>query len=192
MTSKDQYKSFIESVCHKYGIDKAIKPLQEGLDIFVEAHHDRTTGGNWFGKTIRDQNNFDSKGVTDTKTMGKTSDLYDKRESGVKGMGLSGKFGNAWDLKDDGYGYTGQNSDFTSTGRRIMKRQENEFWNRDVQDQIKDMTTTDYDFVNDLKTAIGDVYARWNEKNDANGQMVSDADFRKYVEDALTELSIGG
>jgi hypothetical protein len=107
-------------------------------------------------------------------------------------MGLSGKFGDAWDLKDDGFGYTGHNSDAAKVARRQMKRQENEFWNRDVQDQIKDMTTTDYDFVNDLKTAIGDVYARWNEKNDANGQMVSDADFRKYVEDALTELSIGG
>ena len=35
--------------------------VQESQQVLAEAHKDRTTGGNWFGKTLRDQNNYDRK-----------------------------------------------------------------------------------------------------------------------------------
>ena len=117
-----------------------------------EAHFDRTTGHNWFGKTIRDQNNYDRlrrwgrrEDNADTKTMKKTTDLYDNRAEGMKGMGLSGKFGDAWDLKDDGFNNTGSNSTIAPSARRAMKRKENEFYKKDVNDQLGDMMSTDAD-----------------------------------------------
>ena len=61
MTAFESYRVFIEGVCKAYGIEGAIAPLQEGVKVLEEAHKDRTTGGNWFGKTLRDQNNYDKR-----------------------------------------------------------------------------------------------------------------------------------
>jgi hypothetical protein len=117
-----------------------------------ESHFDRTTGNNWFGKTLRDQHNYDRlrgwgrKGDdTDTKTMSKTDSRYGYISDGVKGMGLSGKFGDAWALNGDGFNDTDVNSDISKNARRQMKRKENVFWNKDIQSQLDDMMTTDAD-----------------------------------------------
>lgn len=117
-----------------------------------EAHFDRTTGNNWFGKTLRDQNNYDRlrnwgrKGDdTDTKTMSKTGGRYDFRKEGMKGMGLSGKFGDPWSLRDDGFASTDDNTGISAAERRVMKRKENEFLNKDMQSQLDDMMSTDAD-----------------------------------------------
>ena len=142
---KKSFNVFLEGVCKMYSIpDEAKKLLQEGVEALEEAHFDRTTGGNFFGKTIRDQNEYDNKynllGEGEpTKTAGITDDRYGFPKNGVKGMGMSGKFGNAYDLHDDGRHTTGTNSGIAATGRREMKRKENEFWDNEIENELSDL-----------------------------------------------------
>lgn len=162
-----------------------------------------TSGALTESNSFRDQAKYDlnayysdADNVGDIKSMGRSLDRYGYRENGVKGMGLSGKFGNAYDLKDDGFGaLNSRNSGLAPVGRRIMKRGENEFYNKDIQSQLDDMMTDDsagVGTVEDIKQRISELYNNWNADNDANGVSGSDADFRQYVEDALNELGIGG
>lgn len=142
---KKSFTVFLEGVCKMYSIpDEAKKLLQEGVEALEEAHFDRTTGGNFFGKTIRDQNEYDNKynllGEGEpTKTAGITDNRYGFSKNGVKGMGMSGKFGNAYDLHDDGRHTTGTNSGIAATGRREMKRKENEFWDNEIENELSDL-----------------------------------------------------
>jgi len=139
--------------------------------------------------------NSDADNVDDIKSMGRSLGKYGFRKTGVKGMGLSGKFGDAYNLKDDGMSaLTSRNSGIAPVGRSQMKAQEKEFYMNDVNDQLGDMMATDPTdgIVNDLKTALGDLYAKWNAQNDAAGVMASDADFRQYVEDALNDMTFQG
>lgn len=139
--------------------------------------------------------NSDADNVDDIKSMGRSLNKYGYRQTGVKGMGLSGKFGDAYNLKDDGMGaLTSRNSGIAPVGRSQMKAQEKEFYMNDVNDQLGDMMTTDPTdgIVNDLKTALTDLYAKWNAQNDAAGVMASDADFRQYVEEALNDMTFQG
>ena len=119
MTEFESYRVFIEGVCKAYGIEGAIAPLQEGVKALEEAHKDRTTGGNWFGKTLRDQNEYDryvrlgrKADVDKTKTMATTAD-YDNRVPVSAGKG--------WDqygLGDDGFKDTGENTGMSKFARR--------------------------------------------------------------------------
>lgn len=146
---KKSFNVFLEGVCKMYSIpDEAKKLLQEGVEALEEAHFDRTTGGNFFGKTIRDQNEYDNKynllGEGEpTKTAGITDNRYGFSKNGVKGMGMSGKFGNAYDLHDDGRHTTGSNSGIATTGRREMKRKENEFWDNEIENELSDLGEDD-------------------------------------------------
>lgn len=213
--------------------DESEQPWMCEACALTEAHRDRTTGGNWFGKTLRDQNNYDervrNKNIRDlhvptaemsedlfnrvsndgdpawaeqhanywkkttpldnkadkTKTMGKTSDNYGYFKEGAKGMGQSGKFGDAWALADNGTS-TGKNSGFAPSARRIMKRKENEFLNRDMQDQLADMMVTEpEDDGMDYESAIRELCDRWCTTQSESGNMVSDNDFRKYINSIL-------
>lgn len=145
MTDFELYRGFIESVCHIYGIDDAIAPLQEGIKVLEEAHKDRTTGGNWFGKTLRDQNNFDRQLHTDsrhdidpTKTAGITSRRY-----GFRKPISAGKGGFQYGLGNDGYGDTGDNTGMDATARRGIKRFQNREADKDLQSQLNDMYAPD-------------------------------------------------
>lgn len=146
---KKSFNVFLEGVCKMYSIpDEAKLLLQKGVNALEEAHFDRTTGGNFFGKTIRDQNEYDNKynllGEGDpTKTAGLTDSLYGFSKNGVKGMGMSGKFGNAYDLHDDGMHSTGDNTGIAATGRREMKRKENEFWDNEIENELSDLGEDD-------------------------------------------------
>ena len=152
--------------------------------------------------SFRDQAKFDLKqywndadNVGDIKSMNRSINKYDWDQNGVKGMGISGKFGNAYNLKNDGFGsLDSRNSGLAPVGRSQMKAQEKEFYRNDVNDQLGDMMATDPTdgIVNDLKTALNDLYAKWNAQNDEAGVMASDADFRQYVEDALNDMTFQG
>lgn len=104
--------------------------IKKVYDACFESHKDRTTGGNFFGKTIRDQNNYDHEFGTykDTKTAPVTRRRYEFSKDGVKGMGVAGKFGSAWDIKSDGLNSTGTNSPFSKSGRAVMKAGEKRFF----------------------------------------------------------------
>lgn len=210
-----------------------------GECALTEAHRDRTTGGNWFGKTLRDQNNYDEKvrqknnrnlyvptaemsedlfnevsndgdpawaeqhanywkqhshldnKADKTQTLGKTTDDYGYFKDGTKSMGQSGKFGDAWSLADNNGTSTGQNSGFAPSARRSMKRKENEFLNRDMQDQLADMSTDDTDIGGEIEYALHDLCDKWIAQKEANGQIASDAEFKQYVENALANMTIG-
>lgn len=146
---KKSFNVFLEGVCKMYSIpDEAKILLQKGVNALEEAHFDRTTGGNFFGKTIRDQNEYDNRynclGEGEpTKTAGLTDSLYGFSKNGVKGMGMSGKFGNAYDLHDDGRHTTGSNTGIAATGRREMKRKENEFWDNEIENELSDLGEDD-------------------------------------------------
>lgn len=213
--------------------DESEQPWMCETCALTEAHRDRTTGGNWFGKTLRDQNNYDlrvrrnaerklyqpfeqmtkeryddlvnlgdtpaaeqyayyfkkdkNRNVADkTKTMDKTDDNYGYFKEGAKGMGQSGKFGDAWALADNGTS-TGKNSGFAPSVRRIMKRKENEFLDRDMQDQLADMMVTEpEDDGMDYESVIRELCDRWCTTQSESGNVVSDNDFRKYVNSILT------
>ena len=110
---------------------KAVKTIYESTHgALTEGHKDRTTGGNWFGKTIRDQNNHDSEWgeYRDTKTAPETKRRYGFSKDGVKGMGMSGKFGSSWDIKNDGLNSTDDNSVYSKFGRADMKAHEKRFF----------------------------------------------------------------
>ena len=110
---------------------KAVTSIYESTHgALTEGHKDRTTGGNWFGKTIRDQNNHDSEWgeYRDTKTAPETKRRYGFSKDGVKGMGMSGKFGSAWDIKNDGLNSTDDNSVYSKFGRANMKAHEKRFF----------------------------------------------------------------
>ena len=117
----------IAMITNQKALCESIKQL---YSVCFESHKDRTTGGNFGGKTVRDQNNYDRKSDEQTKTSKDTSDRYDNLKSGVKAMGISGKFGNAYDLKNDGISDTGRNSGLSKVARRNMKRK----FDRDVMD----------------------------------------------------------
>lgn len=198
------------------GVDVSVIPPDNSAYIaaFGVSIEDDESEQPWMGATsceagaltesnsFRDQGKYDQKvwlgrpnTADETKTMGRSFDRYGWMERGSKGMGLSGKFGNGLDLKADGIGeLDSRNSGLAATGRRMMKRQENEFYNNDIQSQLNDMMATDptdASIVDDIKQYLGELYNNWNAEQDANGTMGSDADFRKYVEDALSELGIG-
>lgn len=144
---EQQYSNYIESVCNEYGIPDAIKPLQEGFaKLEAMGHRDRTTSNNWSGKTIRDQNNYDRKfrwadeaDAKPIRTMKETSRRYGFTKDGVKAMGMSGKFGDRTKLHDDERHTTDDNSGISKTGRKEMKRKENEFLDREMDDALFDM-----------------------------------------------------
>lgn len=146
----DSFKKYLESISNQQ-IRTAVTSLYES----THGHKDRTTGGNWFGKTIRDQNNYDSKSGdyvdtreyrNGTKTTPETKRRYGNTTQGVKGMGMSGKFGSTWDLKSDGINSTGSNSAFSKVGRSRMKNQENRFFDP------KKIISRDYD--NELDISV--------------------------------------
>lgn len=147
MTSslKDEFNAFIESICTMFNAPGAIPLLQEGANaMFEAAHRDRTTGSNYSGKTLRDQNNYDerlrhSDDDKTTKTAKATNDKYGYTAGGVKGMGISGKFGDAWTLHNDGYRTTGANSALCPSARREMKRKFNDAARKEMNAELANM-----------------------------------------------------
>ena len=120
----------IDRLAGRTGQKELCEAIKKLYDACFESHKDRTTGGNFGGKTIRDQNNYDNDWGTyrETKTAPETQRRYGFTKDGVKGMGVSGKFGSAWDIKDDGRNTTGANSGVSKFGRAVMKAGEKRFF----------------------------------------------------------------
>ena len=129
METRTQMFESIDRLASRSGQKELCEAIKKLYDACFESHKDRTTGGNFGGKTIRDQNNYDSKrNSKDTKTSSITRDRYGFTKDGVKGMGIGGKFGSAWDIKNDGLNDTGTNSSFSKAGRAVMKAGEKRFF----------------------------------------------------------------
>ena len=129
MENRTQMFESIDLLASRTGQKELCEAIKKLYDACFESHKDRTTGGNFGGKTIRDQNNYDSKrNNKDTKTSSITRDRYGFTKDGVKGMGVGGKFGSAWDIKNDGFNDTGANSSFSKAGRAVMKAGEKRFF----------------------------------------------------------------
>lgn len=152
----------IAKITNQNELCESIKQLYSAC---FEAHKDRTTGGNFGGKTVRDQNNYDRKSDEQTKTSKETSGRYDNWKSGVKAMGISGKVGNAYDLKNDGISDTGRNSGLSKVARRNMKRK----FDRDVMDfeNKANLDTSDKELDFDIDEGNLDAESYYNMK-DAN------------------------
>ncbi len=124
---------------------QAAAAISKGFAMLLEAHLDRTTGGNWFGKTLRDQNNFDRQlqtnsrhDIDSTKTAGITSRRY-----GFRKPISAGKGGFQDGLGNYGYGDTGDNTGMGATARRGIKRFQNREADKDLQSQLNDMYAPD-------------------------------------------------
>lgn len=208
--------------------DESEQPWMCEACALTEAHRDRTTGGNWFGKTLRDQNNYDEKvrNKNDRELYVPTAEMsedlfnevstdgdpawaeqyanYWKRNSPLdnkadktKTMNVTAKYditkpvsaGKGWnqyDLGNDGFKSTGENSVMSKTGRRIIKRGQQRLDEKDMQDQLADMMVTEpEDDGTDYESAIRELCDRWCTTQSENGNMVSDNDFRKYINSIL-------
>lgn len=130
METRHQMFESIDQLASLTGQKELCESIKKVYDACFEGHKDRTTGGNFGGKTIRDQNNYDHEYGTykDTKTAPITRRRYGFTKDGVKGMGVAGKFGSAWDIKSDGLNSTGTNSPFSKSGRAVMKADEKRFF----------------------------------------------------------------
>lgn len=150
----------IAKITNQTELCESIKQLYSAC---FEAHKDRTTGGNFGGKTVRDQNNYDRKSDEQTKTSKETSGRYDNWKSGVKAMGISGKVGNAYDLKNDGISDTGRNSGLSKVARRNMKRK----FDRDVMDfeNKANLDTSDREHDFDIDEGNFDAESYYNVKD---------------------------
>ena len=166
MTFYEQYNNYIESVCKAMGAPDAAKPISKGFELLLESHRDRTTGGNYFGKTIRDQNNFDRKVRTSGQKNLYQGYEWDSPEQAIDHSGRhdidptqtnrltnrlygfnkpvsAGKGGDQYGLGNDGFGDTGDNTGMAATSRRSIKRLQNRLAEQDMQSQLNDMNITD-------------------------------------------------
>lgn len=161
--NKEVFNSSMDKIATITNQTELCESIKQLYSACFEAHKDRTTGGNFGGKTVRDQNNYDRKSDEPTKTSKETSGRYGNWKSGVKAMGISGKVGNAYDLKNDGISDTDQNSGFSKTARRNMKRK----FDRDVMDfeNKANLDTSDKELDFDIDEGNLDAESFYNMKD---------------------------